>query len=153
VFSSNTRRWGEPRKGVIIIRLYEYNAWWKFEFFICYVNYILLEHSRLLRCVAGLLITDVRKERTAFVCMGWRGRRLRSFGTSGINSPATRRNTPDDLTQYQRRGNLKSYIFIVTIPFNYEDVSLKIQHSERKGETTLKYAYAFVSAAKFPALT
>jgi hypothetical protein len=97
--------------------------------------------------LSWLLIANVQKEHTTFICKGWRGRQLFFFGTSVNNNLTTQLSRSDDVPQLQRYGNLKSYISIVSIAFNYKYVSLKLQHSSRKGETALKYTYTIMAAA------
>jgi hypothetical protein len=68
----------------------------------------------------------------------------------GKNSPRTQLKKSDEVLQHQLYGKLKSYNFIVSIPFNYKFISLKLQHSSPKGETALKYAYTIMADATLP---
>jgi hypothetical protein len=125
-------------KQIIISGIYQFHACWKFDLVVCYINYT-FSCAFCIMTLSRLLTAYVQKERTTFICKGWRVRFLFFFGTSVNNNPLTQLIKSDDLSQHQRYGNLSSYIFIVPITFNYKFINLKLQHSSRKGDTTPKY--------------
>lgn len=99
-------------KRIIISRLYQFNACWKFDLVICYINYM-FSSAFCIMTMSGLLIAYVQKERTTFICKRWRGRLLFFFGTSVNNNSRTQLIKSNDVPQHQRYGKLNSYVSVV----------------------------------------